>query len=464
MLARPRHRMTPGAALRDARRPLAVAVCGLSVLLLSCGPQFARPDGPPSQSRPAEPSAPARHADAAVAPAYGLPLAVPEEVGMDSGLLARVDSIVEAHLIAGAAPGAALAVGRYGRLVRLQGYGTLDRRQGYPPVTDSTIYDLASVTKAVGTTTALMMLHDDGFISLDDRVADHLADWRGTPAKESVTVRHLLMHNSGLAAYGPLYETLEGREQYRRRIAAMSLEFEPGSQTLYSDYGVILLGLIIEQVSGQTLDVFLRDRLFGPLGMRDSGFNPHDWANGSALSVDGNGTRDLPEPGDLLTRIAPTEVDTAFRRRHLRGEVHDENAFALGGVAGHAGLFSSARDLAVFAQLMLNRGVYDGRRYINAATIDMFTRRQGEASSRALGWDTPAATTSAGRYFGATSFGHTGFTGTSIWIDPEKRLFVVLLTNRVNPTRDNQRHIPLRRDVADAVQQAITDLPVVPRS
>jgi beta-N-acetylhexosaminidase len=398
-----------------------------------------------------------------VAAEYGLRHAAPEEVGMDSGLLERVDSIIHAHLLAGAAPGAALAIGRYGRLVRLRGYGMLDRRRGYPAVTDSTIYDLASITKAVATTTALMMLYDEGLIALDDPVRRHLPEWRGTPAKESVTIRHLLMHNSGLAAYGPLWRELQGRAQYRRRITGMTLEYEPGSRTLYSDFGIILLGLIIEQVSGQTMDGFLRDRLFRPLGLRDTGFNPLQWPYGARMVIDHDGAHDESAVEQIVNRIAPTEVDSAFRRRHLRGEVHDENAFAIGGVAGHAGLFSSARDLAIFAQLMLNRGFFEGRRYVDPATIDLFTRRQTEASTRALGWETPAGTTSAGSYFSAASYGHTGFTGTSMWIDPEKELFVILLANRVNPTRDNQRHIPLRRDVADAVQRAIVDAPVIPR-
>jgi CubicO group peptidase (beta-lactamase class C family) len=370
--------------------------------------------------------------------------AEPIMAGMDPSLPGRVDSIVGHALVEGAAPGAAVAIGRYGRLVRLQGYGALDRRPGFSAVTDSTIYDIASMTKVVGTTTAVMMLVDDGVLSLDDPVARHLTEWRGT-AREHITVRNLLVHDSGLPSYGPLYRELRGREQYLRRIAAMSMEYATGSRTLYSDYGVILLALIVERASGQALDEFLERRLFGPLGMRDTGFNP------------------LSRTGAAPDRIAPTEVDTVFRHRHIRGEVHDENAYALGGVAGHAGLFSSARDLAVFAQMMLNGGEYAGRRYIQASTIASFTRRQAESSSRALGWDTPGGTTSAGSYFSASSFGHTGFTGTSIWLDPERQLFVILLTNRVNPTRDNQRHIALRRDLADAVQQSIVDVPVMQR-
>jgi beta-N-acetylhexosaminidase len=207
---------------------------------------------------------------------YGLEFAQPEEVGMDARRLARVDSIISAHLIAGAAPGASLAVGRRGRLVRLRGYGTVDRRRGFDEVTDSTIYDLASLTKVVATTTALMMLYDDGMLRLDDPVKLHLPEWKGTPAKEAVTIRHLLLHTSGLPAYGALYRELKGREQYRRRIASVSLQYEPGSRTLYSDFGIILMGFIVEQVSGRRLDVFLRDRLFGPLGLRDTGFNPAD--------------------------------------------------------------------------------------------------------------------------------------------------------------------------------------------
>ncbi|HSJ08874.1 MAG TPA: serine hydrolase, partial [Longimicrobiales bacterium] len=396
------------------------------------------------------------------AEAYGLEFARPDEVGMDARLLERVDSIILAGIVDGAAPGVALAVGRHGRLVRMRGYGTLDRRRGFAPVDDSTIYDMASVTKVVATTSALMMLLDAGRISLSDSVAEFFPEWRGVPQKQDITLRHLLTHTSGLPAYAALWRDLSGREQYRRRITSLSLEYAPGTRTVYSDFGVILLALIAEQVSGQPLDIFLRDRLFRPLGMRDTGFNPLQWPY-SMMEIDGETdiTRAAPDP--IISRIAPTEIDTVFRKRHIRGQVHDENAFALGGVAGHAGLFSSARDMAIFAQLMLNRGFFGGQRYFDPATVELFTRRQDRGSSRALGWDTPEGISSAGAYFSASSFGHTGFTGTSIWIDPDREVFVVLLMNRVNPTRDNQRHVPLRRDVADAVQRAIIDMPLTPR-
>ena len=221
--------------------------------------------------------------------------------------------------------------------------------------------------------------------------------------------------------------------------------------------------MIIEQVSGQTLDLFLRERLFEPLGLRDTGFNPLEWPFGTLLlETDDDQRSNTLDP--LVARIAPTELDTTLRKTHLRGYVHDENAYALGGVAGHAGLFSSARDLAVFAQLMLDRGFYGGRRFIDPATVELFTRRHHASSSRALGWDTPAGMASAaGAYLSEHAFGHTGFTGTSIWIDPQTDIFVILLTNRINPSRENQLHLPLQRAVADAVLLSITDALITPR-
>jgi CubicO group peptidase (beta-lactamase class C family) len=207
---------------------------------------------------------------------------------------------------------------------------------------------------------------------------------------------------------------------------------------VYSDWDFILLQLVVEELTGLPLDRFLEDRIFAPLGMHDTRFAP---------------------PDDWKPRIAPTEIDT-MRGGKVWGFVHDENAWAIGGVAGHAGLFSSARDLATFAHTLLNGGRHGGLQIVRAETIARWTARQDDSASRALGWDTPAGSSSAGRHFSARSFGHTGFTGTSIWMDPERGLFVVLLTNRVNPTRDNQKHVALRRAVADAAQSAILDAPV----
>lgn len=369
-------------------------------------------------------------------------LASPAAVGMEPAVLARVDSIITSALADRAAPGAAVAIGRHGKLIKLQGYGRLDYRPGFAAVTESSIYDLASLTKVVGTTTAAMLLVDEGRLDLDAPLARYLPEWQHHLDKQQIKIRNLLQHNAGFVPFAPLYRTYAGRQPYFEAIALLPLEYPTGEKTVYSDFSVILLGLAIERVTGVPLDAFLHTRVFEPLGMSDTGYNPAE---------------------QLHARVAPTEVDTVFRKQHVHGVVHDENAFALGGVAGHAGLFSSARDLAKFAQMLLNGGEYAGRRFIKAHTIAQFTQRQSEGSSRALGWDTPSANSSAGDYFSSTSFGHTGFTGTSIWLDPEKDLFVILLTNRVNPTRDNQKVGPLRRALADAVQLAVTDTPTPKR-
>lgn len=382
------------------------------------------------------------------------------EVSMDPSLLVRLDSTIEAALAAGASPGAALAIGRHGRLVRLRGYGVLEPSEA-AAVTPATLYDLASLTKVVGTTTAVMILIDEGRLSLDDRVVEHLPWWSaGDARKERVALRHLLVHRAGLPAFRRWFLDHSGRDAYRRAIGEVALESEPGSATVYSDIGLMTAALVVEAVTGRTLDAFLAERVFEPLGMRDTGF--------------------LPDPAERA-RIAPTEVDTLWRSGVVRGRVHDENADAFGGVAGHAGLFSTAADLAVFADLLLQGGTLppcraaepEGRpcpadrerelQIIAPETVAHFTRRVDSESSRALGWDTPSGRSSAGDLFSAASFGHTGFTGTSLWLDPERDLFVVLLTNRVYPTRDNTLHGPLRRAVHDLAAAAVIDVPARPR-
>ena len=253
---------------------------------------------------------------------------------------------------------------------------------------------------------------------------------------------------------------MEGRAAYVSAIGQLELDYRPGTQTVYSDIGFMTLAFIIESVSGQGLDEFLRERVWDRLRMHDTGFWP---------------------AGALRDRIAPTEVDTVFRNTHVHGVVHDENAYAMGGVAGHAGLFSTVTDLAVLAQTLLDGGRVTGCeredpdsgaekicaagvagpvRLVSEETVRAFTRRFDSQASRALGWDTPGDGSSAGDYFTPAGFGHTGFTGTSVWIDPELDMFVVLLTNRVNPTRENTRHIPLRRAIHDGAARAITDIEV----
>lgn len=422
------------------------AILGLAAASL---PACARP-GPAQDAPPGTAGTP---------PAVGVEVD-PATVDMDAAVLARLDSTLLAALADSAAPGAALAVGRHGRLVRLRGYGALDWADRTPVAPDA-IYDLASLTKVVGTTTAVMLLVDEGRLSLDDRVVDHLPWWsRGDARKADVTLRQLLIHRAGLPAFRRWFFELEGREAYREAIADEALESDPGTATVYSDIGVMTVALVIEAVTGEPLDAVLAARVFEPLGMADTGFLPAD---------------------SLLPRIAPTELDTLWRGSLVRGRVHDENADAYGGVAGHAGLFSTAADLAVFADLLLRGGrvpacdaaAPEGRpcprtrpspvELVDEGTVALFTRRAGPESSRALGWDTPSGRSSAGDLFSARSFGHTGFTGTSLWIDPERDLFVVLLTNRVNPTRENTRHVPLRRAVHDLAARAVTDVPSDPR-
>ncbi|HEY8485130.1 MAG TPA: serine hydrolase [Longimicrobiales bacterium] len=372
----------------------------------------------------------------------------PELVGMDSARLARVDQLIEAAIRDGATPGAALAIGRHGKLVRLRGYGRIDWAPDAPRVTDSTLFDLSSLTKVVGTTTAAMRLSEAGLLSLDAYISHYLPYWPKHGRAGQIRVRHLLTHTSGLPAGYDLWTGKSTRSERVRKIARLPVRWRPGTRTLYSDLGMILLGDIVERIMGQRLDVYLERRVFGPLGMRDTGFNPTRPGK-PGFPVD-------------LSRIAPSELDLFGRGRHIHGEVHDPNAYALGGVAGHAGLFSSARDLAIFAQEILN-GVKGGHsRIASSQTIRRFTTRNG--SGRPLGWDFPEGPkSSAGRYLSARAFGHTGFTGTSIWIDPELDLFVVLLTNRVNPTAANTKHHELRRAVHDATALAITDMPIAVR-
>ena len=361
-------------------------------------------------------------------------------VGMDSTLSGRLDSIVQVALAEGASPGAALAVGRFGRLVYQRGYGTLDYAAGSPVVSPTTLYDLASLTKVIATTTAAMILEEEGKLDVGRTVHSYVAEF-DAPDKAAITVRMLLTHSGGLESYAPLYLKHRGRADFISQINARPLKSLPGTATVYSDWDMVLLQAVIERITGTPLDEFAARRVFQPLGMLDTQFLP-DTSNAS-----------------LRHRIAPTAVDTA-RGGLLQGIVHDGNAWAIGGVSGHAGLFSTAHDLAVFAQTLLAGGSYGDAHIVAPTTVARWTSRQATASSRALGWDTPAPESSAGRYFSPRSFGHTGFTGTSLWLDPERGLFVVLLTNRVNSHGTSTRHTKLRRDVADAVQAAIIDAPL----
>jgi CubicO group peptidase (beta-lactamase class C family) len=364
----------------------------------------------------------------------------PEESGFRVGGLAEADAVIDRALGEKAFPGGVLAVGKDGALVHLRPFGKLSYEPGAAPVAAGTVYDLASLTKVVVTTTTAAILVDEGRLDLAKPVSAFVPGFRGG-AKDRVTVEQLLTHSAGLDWWMPLYTGPQGRAAILQRIVSSELKYEPGTKSVYSDLGELLLGEVLERVAGEPLEAFARRRVLGPLGMRETSFRP---------------------PRDLLPRIAPTERfpdeprDNPRHGKLVHGEVHDENAFALGGVAAHAGLFGTAPDLARFAQMLLSGGVYDHQRIVSRATLERFTRRASvPGSTRALGWDTPGDNNSAGSLLSPRSFGHTGFTGTSMWMDPERKLFVILLTNRVHPTRENNAIREVRRAVADAVVRGL---------
>lgn len=329
-------------------------------------------------------------------------------------------------------PGAIAIIGDRRGTVTQVSVGKLDWSAESPAPDEHTIWDVASLTKVVGMTTALMQLSEQGKVVLDAPVQRYLPEWTGRH-KDRVTVRHLLTHSAGLPAFRQLWKLTSTADSARALLMNTPLDTTPGARMVYSDIGAILLGWIVERVSGQALDAYLAQHVFTPLGMRE--------------------TRYLP-PAEWRGRTAPTEHDP-WRGRHLRGEVHDENAFFLERPVAHAGLFSSAHDLARFARTLLNEGTLDGTRIVQAETVREFTRVQNvQLSNRALGWETPTGGNSAGRVMRRPAYGHTGFTGTSIWIDPARDRFVILLTNRVNPTRERTGIGGVRTAIADLTATA----------
>ncbi len=364
--------------------------------------------------------------------------ALPEEVGMRSEGMKRIDSLLGAAIRSHAFPGAALSIGRSGSVVKLDAYGyqayRSDRR-----VTTRSMFDLASLTKVVATTTAVMKLYDEGRIDLEAPVAQYVPEF-GANGKESVTVRHLLTHTSGLPAFRRFdNEGLTTREAVMEAILGESLQFEPGTFYRYSDFGMIVMAEAVSRIAGMPFDAYVRSAVFEPLEMSRTGFRP--------IGAEDN--------GDFI----PTEVDETFRRKLIQGEVHDETAWILGGTAGHAGLFSCAEDLTNFVQMLLSGGRFRGKTFLKEETVRLFTSRVPNEinHTRALGWDTRSddPTNSAGGKLGPRSFGHTGFTGTSIWVDPDADLFVILLSNRVHPTRQNMRIGPVRALLSDLAFDAL---------
>lgn len=371
-------------------------------------------------------------------PAPRLRVVEPDAVGMSAAKLQQVDRILRDALRDSVFTGAALAVGRRGGLVRLQGYGRASDLPGAPRVTaGGTLFDIASLTKVAGTTAAVMVLVDQGRLHWNTPVQQFFPEWR-EKGKNRATIWNLLTHTAGLPAGAWLFGGSRSPEEALRRVIRTPLVRPPGEKVVYSDFGMILMAEIVRRVTGEPMDRFLAESVYMPLGMASTGYLPP-----------------LAERNQIVASAWASERDML-----LQGVVHDANAFRLGGVAGHAGLFSTARDLAVLAQTLLNGGAYGTLRWVSPEVVQSFTRKQPGADTRAPGWDTPADRSSAGEFFSARSFGHTGFTGTSLWIDPEQDLFVVLLTNRVYTRASPGAILQVRRAVHDAVAQAITDTPV----
>jgi CubicO group peptidase (beta-lactamase class C family) len=328
-------------------------------------------------------------------------------------------------------PGAVIAVTHRSALVALKAFGRFTFEHDSPVVAEDTVFDLASVTKVVATTAMAMLLVERGTLSLDQPVYELLPEFEtGDSARRRVTVRMLLTHSSGLPAYVKLFLTARSREELISVAATTPLEAAPLARAVYSDIGFILLGEILTRTAGEPIDRFCQHEIFGPLGMPSTTFHPQ-------------------QP----FAIPPTQADCELRHRLIQGEVNDENASVMGGVAGHAGLFANALDIARFAECLL----HGGAPILRAETVRLFTTRDASTpgTSRALGWDTPSAPSQSGQHFGPRSFGHLGFTGTSLWCDPDRQLSVTLLTNRTWPDRVSQQIKRVRPMVHDAVVEAV---------
>jgi uncharacterized protein YbbC (DUF1343 family)/CubicO group peptidase (beta-lactamase class C family) len=331
--------------------------------------------------------------------------------GVDAARLARIDDAVKDGIARGDCPGAVVLVAHRGEVVYRKAFGLRAKQPAAVPMTVDTVFDLASLTKPVATASSVMLLVEQGKLSLSDPVAKHLPAF-AAKGKDKTTLEHLLLHVSGLLADNPVTDYREGREKAIDNICQLTPLASPGERFIYSDVNYILLGEIVERVSGRSLDAFAHDHVFKPLGMTATGYKPK---------------------ADLKDRAAPTEQRDG---RWLLGEVHDPRAALLGGVAGHAGLFGTADDLAAFAQCLLNGGEYKGTRIFQPETVRRMTAaRAVPGGLRAYGWDVSTSySANRGTLFRrGVSFGHTGFTGTSLWIDPETQTVVVFLSNRVHP-------------------------------
>ena len=388
-----------------------------------------------------------------------VPVARPESVAVSSGRLAHMDAIITAEIANKHLPGAVVLVGRKGRVVWRKSYGSRALEPAQEAMTPDTIFDLASLTKVVATATSVMILVERGKLRLSDPISHYLPELKGE-GRERITIEQLLTHLSGYAPDFDLRERWTGYDEAIKRLVKEPLRSPAGARFTYSDIGFITLGELVARVGGMPLDQFAQQNIFGPLRMTSTGFRPS---------------------ATLKARIAPTEKrraqlsyldDTpenlgAEGEIWLRGEVHDPTSYRMNGVAGHAGLFSTADDLAIYCQMILNRGSYGGVRILAPLTVAEMTRPRvvsSNGATRGLGWDMNTSfSTNRGDLFPLGSFGHTGFTGTSLWIDPASDMFVVFLSNRVHP--DGKGDVgPLRGRVASIVAGSVTDTIAVERA
>ena len=364
---------------------------------------------------------------------------LPEEMGINSNKLYQ---LLNEAVQDNAWPGGVLLASKDGEIFFKEAFGfhTYDKKR---ETRTSDIFDLASITKVITTTSAIMKLYEDGKIELDDPVVKYLPEFKGKQVnhfdqKSKITIRNLMTHTGGLPPFKTYYLLENDSEVRLDSLFNSEPEIGIGEKMIYSDIGLITLGILIEKVSGVTLDKFVDSLVFKPLGMTSTFYNP---------------------PKEKHHRIVPTEISENYRIGLIHGEVHDENAHSFGGVAGHAGLFSTVRDLARFSQLMLNKGLYGWTRIFKTETVDLFTQKANivDGSSRCLGWDSPDGFASGGVYLSDKSFGHNGFTGTSLWIDPENQVIVILLTNAVHPNRSwkELKYFDWRQRIHSAVYETL---------
>lgn len=361
----------------------------------------------------------------------------PAASGLRIDSLINVDMVMQEAINDSVFPGGVVGVMKNGSLIWHEGYGYHDYTKTRA-VRDTDVYDLASITKVMATTTAIMKLVDQKRLRLDDKVGDYIREFK-EGEKAEITIEHLLLHTSGLPAFQIYVDKLKTRSEILNAVRKEPLENKPGEKYVYSDLGFILLAEIVEDVSGMRIDRYIRSQFFYPMGMPSAHFNPKRvgrWVSNN---------------------IPPTEIDRTYNRGVVHGEVHDERAWFMDGVSGHAGLFGSVRDIATYSYLLLNGGMYGGRQYLSPETIDLFIGERSPLNRRGYGFDRKSrGFSTAGSLTSELTFGHTGFTGTSFWVDPEEDISIILLTNRTYPSRTYGSEISrVRARIADAVMKSI---------